>query len=104
MARSTVPAPRHLSAEGRREWRAIRRDAPTDRRSHPVWLTLLTQYCVASDRARVAQAVIDVEGITRRDPRGSLRRHPAVKEMQRATRDLLRFYTLADLGAHHRRR
>jgi hypothetical protein len=44
------------------------------------------------------QAVIQAEGITKRDVRGRLRPHPAVGEMQKAMRDMLRFHRLAALG------
>jgi P27 family predicted phage terminase small subunit len=85
-----VPAPKHLSARGRRLWRDLICTYSLD---DPAGLELLRRACEASDRADQARDVLAKEGLTVATRFGEVRVHPAVaveRDSRNALRQLLR--------------
>jgi P27 family predicted phage terminase small subunit len=71
----SLKPPRYLKAPGRAKWRQL--DAMFEFEDHH--LLALQTVCLMEDRARGALELLDKEGLTTRDARGSLKPHPAIQ-------------------------
>jgi P27 family predicted phage terminase small subunit len=89
--KTVPPAPKHLTELARRQWSQIAPLIAEQRTLSPADLPALEQFSCTLATVAQAQAVVEAEGMTIRLDNGAVRCHPAVKILETARAQALRW-------------